>query len=600
MADETPAPAPAPGPAPAPAPTPSPAPAVKSMLSFGLAAAILVVVGILVGFGLVELHRHLKPPAPVPIPRPMPADPETPCEPCDTGSIHGRGHRTAPNIDHLRELSFQRHAGLFASLPPATEPDWDSRAHGWVGPVKNQGQCGSCWDFSGTGIVEIAYNKAGVGGGPDRFILSEQYTLSCGKNGGCGGDDNTTVLAWAKSTGMPLSAAYGPYQGRSFLSRCNYSASMRLYKIPDWGFADSNGGQGVTPVQDIKNAIKAYGAVGCGIAANTAFESWGNSGASFSQPFRGGGWGSRSINHDIILVGWHDDASLPGGGYWILRNSWGTGWGVNGYMAICYGANLVGSESVFAVGPDAPAPGPEPSPTPPAPTPGPTPQPPGPAPGPLPVTPLTISGATTIPAYGFAELSLSGSYSTAGWMVFPDRSTGAKVVTSYTAPKGAAFVFSGPPGTYDVGAYAQAAAGIKTLQATVTIEPPSGPAPTPGPTPVPPVPTPTPPGPAPSPQVDIDPAFETLGTAYRTALGPAYAASFEAGAKALESGQTFTAALGTIAKDWDAARVQLFTTNLSPKFGAIIPETTPDASVTPEQRAAMVRAWRSLAAGLRK
>src|SRR5579872_4467671 len=62
---------------------------------------------------------------------------------------------------------------------------WDSVEKGWVGPVKDQGQCGSCWDFSGTGICEIAGNVASVGGGPNSFVLSEQYTLDCYGNGGC-------------------------------------------------------------------------------------------------------------------------------------------------------------------------------------------------------------------------------------------------------------------------------------------------------------------------------------------------------------------------------------------------------------------------------
>src|SRR5208283_1992797 len=69
----------------------------------------------------------------------------------------------------------------------------------------------NCWDFSGTGVIEIAGNKAGIGGGPNKFVLSEEYTLGCGKNGGCGGDDNVTVLDWAKSTGIPLTSDYGPY-----------------------------------------------------------------------------------------------------------------------------------------------------------------------------------------------------------------------------------------------------------------------------------------------------------------------------------------------------------------------------------------------------
>lgn len=247
-----------------------------------------------------------------------------------------KGHVRASNKDNLIVLSHRRHArrlqGLMAAPLPAT---WDSVALGWVGPIKNQKSCGSCWDFSGTGIIEIAYNKAGVGGGPDVFVLSEEYTLSCCRNGGCQGDDNVTVLDWAKGHGLPLTSDYGPYTARP--GTCLYKPQMTLYRIDDWGFADSNGGQGVTPVDDIKRAIMTYGAVGCAIAADDVFMNH-PAGIVFK------GSGSRAIDHDVILVGWDDNL-----GAWKLRNSWGVDWCENGYMRIAYGANLVGTESVWAM-----------------------------------------------------------------------------------------------------------------------------------------------------------------------------------------------------------------------------------------------------------
>jgi hypothetical protein len=236
---------------------------------------------------------------------------------------------------------------MLQALPRVPPTSWDSRTHGWVGPIKNQAQCGSCWDFSGTGVCEVAYNKAGVGGGPTVFVLSEEYSLDCGQNGGCGGDDNTTVLAWAKATGLPLTAAYGAYTaGGGTIGTCDYKSNMKLYRISDWGFANSNGSQGLTPVADIKAAIMAYGCVGAAVAADDAFEAWGDNSPNMNKPFQGSG--SSDIDHDIILIGWKDDSSKAGGS-WILRNSWGSSWGVGGYMAISFGANLVGTESVFGM-----------------------------------------------------------------------------------------------------------------------------------------------------------------------------------------------------------------------------------------------------------
>lgn len=249
------------------------------------------------------------------------------------------GRVEPPNLAHLREASYHRHVSRLRELRNTPLPShFDSVARGWVGPVKDQSQCGLCWCFSGTCVVEVAYNKAGIGGGPRKFVLSEQYTLDCGDNGGCDGDDNTTLLTWAKATGLPLATQYGSYDGGA--QACAYTSSEKLYEIRDWGFADSNGGQGVTPVNDIKAAILAHGCVGAAIAADDAFMN-----NPSDTVFLGSG--STDVNHDIVLVGWDDTKGMHGA--WKLRNSWGPGWCDEGYCWISYRANEVGTEAVFAV-----------------------------------------------------------------------------------------------------------------------------------------------------------------------------------------------------------------------------------------------------------
>jgi cathepsin L len=256
------------------------------------------------------------------------------------GSPYFRGRVEPPNLDHLRELSYRRHEKrlrAIQSLIAAFPSSWDSRTKGWIGPIKDQSQCGSCWDFSGTCVVEVAYYKAGILKADGTGALSEEYTLSCCRNGGCNGDDNTSVLAWAKSNGLPLSSDYGQYTASP--GRCSYKPSMTLYKIDDWGFADSNGGQGVTSVDDIKTAIMAYGCVGCAVAAGGS--EWDNAGPGTILS-----GSSHNIDHDVVLVGWDDS---KGGGAWIMRNSWGTSWGDQGYVYIKYGAYDIGTEAVFGV-----------------------------------------------------------------------------------------------------------------------------------------------------------------------------------------------------------------------------------------------------------
>lgn len=255
-----------------------------------------------------------------------------------TVPIYQRGHIRRPDKDHLQNVSHRKHSRALQALcavpPPA---QWDSRTSNWIPPIKDQAQCGSCWDFSGTCVVEVSYWKVGI-----QVILSEEYTLSCGRNGGCNGDDNTTVLDWAKQTGLPLSSDYGPYTQRR--GTCNFKASMKLYRVDDWGFANSSGdtGQNVTPTLDIKNTIVTYGCVGCAVAAG---------GDNFWNTGQGTGVAnSNQIDHDVALVGWDDahDNGDGSNGAWIMRNSWGTSWGNGGYAWVKYGAYSIGTESVWA------------------------------------------------------------------------------------------------------------------------------------------------------------------------------------------------------------------------------------------------------------
>jgi hypothetical protein len=265
-------------------------------------------------------------------------------------SRRGRGHKPRPDLDALIRQKWEQHGKMLAMLPKATPSVYDCIALGIVGPIKDQAQCGSCWDFSGTGMVESAQFQAGVAKADGSFQLSEQYTLDCYQNGGCNGDDNTTVLDHAKSVGLPTTASYGPYTQQA--GQCLYT-SQQLYKIANWGFLGSQ--TGVVDVQSIKNGMASYGPIGCAIAADDAFEN--NPPGTVFQ-----GSGSTEIDHDIILVGWDDSK-----GAWKLRNSWGTSWCDAGYCWIAYGANLVGTEAVWCSATSVVPPGPPVPPTPPAP-----------------------------------------------------------------------------------------------------------------------------------------------------------------------------------------------------------------------------------------
>lgn len=254
----------------------------------------------------------------------------------ETGRIQPEPKRQA----QMHATSLLTHWEELKNMAQATERHFDCVELGWCTPIKNQGSCGSCWDFSGIGVIESAYLKKGFKIG---YGFSEQYIMNCAINGGCNGDNNSSVVTWAKQHGVPLTAEYEPYQAR----RMQCVVPKRLFKIDDWGYCSPGKIEQVANTQDIKNAMKQYGAIGVAIAADQAFMN-----NPKGHVFKGN---ARGINHDVILVGWDDDK-----GAWKLRNSWGKGWCDEGYCWIAYGANGVGTEALWASVKGSPIPQPDP------------------------------------------------------------------------------------------------------------------------------------------------------------------------------------------------------------------------------------------------
>jgi hypothetical protein len=197
------------------------------------------------------------------------------------------------------------------AIPEATLP---AAYTGIYTPVKNQGSCGSCWAFGTLGAMEAAYKKK-YGTTLD---LSEQYLVSCNTLGyGCNG--GWFAFAMCKSPGAILESCF-PYKAVD--APCTYCSNPTRYYLPSYGSVG-------TTTSKIKSAIYTYGSVAAAVYVNSYFQAY-KSGV-FS------GCGSGSVNHAIVLCGW-DDAK----GAWLLKNSWGTGWGEAGFMWIKYGCSSVG------------------------------------------------------------------------------------------------------------------------------------------------------------------------------------------------------------------------------------------------------------------
>jgi len=225
--------------------------------------------------------------------------------------------------------------------------DW--REQGKLTPPKNQGNCGSCWAFSTVAVLQDALSLHGKG----QIALSEQYLLSCNKEGwSCEGG----FFAHDYHKALPMGGvpeAEFPYVTKQVACKTNLS---HPYHIASWSFLPSVNENTPPTLEAIKNAIYTYGPIGAAVGASDAFMSY--SSGVFNQ------CDGTQPNHAIVLVGWDDD-----GQYFVMKNSWGTSWGDQGYMKIKYGCNYIGLAANYIVLGGSPNPNPNPSPTPTPPTP---------------------------------------------------------------------------------------------------------------------------------------------------------------------------------------------------------------------------------------
>jgi C1A family cysteine protease len=197
-----------------------------------------------------------------------------------------------------------------------TSLDW--RTKGAVSPVKNQEQCGSCWAFSATEGVESAYYLANK----KMYELSPQQIVSCDNNDdGCNGGDLPTAFAYVKSKGLETSESYPYTSGGGNSGTCHFNSKLVVVHIKGFAYATTHGNE--TAMQA---AMLTHGPLSVCVDAET----W--------QYYESGvithGCGD-NLDHCVQIVGWNvDTSSTPSIPYWIVRNSWGTDWGLKGYLYV--------------------------------------------------------------------------------------------------------------------------------------------------------------------------------------------------------------------------------------------------------------------------
>jgi C1A family cysteine protease len=236
-----------------------------------------------------------------------------------------------------------------------TSFDW-SYPTSYVTPVRNQGNCGSCWAFATTAALE-SYTQIKNNLPGQELNLAEQVMVSCGGAGSCGGGYIGTAANYIKNTGLPQETCYPYTQTNGTCSAACYNWQSNSYKITGWGYVATT----APTVDAIKNALVTYGPLVTTMDVYADFFSYHSGIYKYvSGTYQGG--------HAILIVGF-DDANQC----FKVKNSWGTGWGEAGFFRIAYSevTSVVGfgEYTIAYYQPTPPAPPPTPpTPPPPAPT----------------------------------------------------------------------------------------------------------------------------------------------------------------------------------------------------------------------------------------
>lgn len=258
--------------------------------------------------------------------------------------LHNRKAEDVLDMDEAVKAEYYKSAkggesAAFKTKRKVCDPkmkSFDWRVPKKMTPARNQNPCGSCWAFSAWGAYESSYlivNRRSVDG-------SEQDLLDCAvANDGSDAGNCEGGLSWKAFEHMTRVGAVTE-KTTSYTAQeqqCK-SPSKRPIRALAWGFV--NPAVDLPTVTELKTALCEHGALSVSMrVVDLAFQDYkkGVYDEYVEDKYEGSG-------HAVVLVGWDDRKDNGKGkkGAWLIKNSWGEGWGEKGYGWMSYGSNLIG------------------------------------------------------------------------------------------------------------------------------------------------------------------------------------------------------------------------------------------------------------------
>ncbi|XP_037068346.1 procathepsin L-like [Pollicipes pollicipes] len=195
----------------------------------------------------------------------------------------------------------------------AVTVDW--RDQGVVTPIKDQGQCGSCWAFSTTGSLEAAWKMAGN----ELASLSEQQLVDCSGhygNQGCNGGLMDSAFKYIRAKGGIESESSYPYTARN--GHCKEDEGKFVASLSS--YVDVRSGS----ESDLEDAVSNVGPISVAIdASHQSFQLY------HSGVYSEARCSSSRLDHGVLAIGYGTEG---GSDYWLVKNSWGRSWGEEGFI----------------------------------------------------------------------------------------------------------------------------------------------------------------------------------------------------------------------------------------------------------------------------